>query len=187
MNQSRWRPRLFVMVSIVLVLLLGLEVTLLQLGLHPEHGESVDVATNLELMPAPPLEGRDAFAEVEERTLFHWQRRYSPSPTAPGTPAEVATAWQLLGIVGTAQGNMAIFSDSSGQVRVRLREGETASTMRVRHIQPEQVTVVIDGEEKVFPLGKARSAQAATEVGGAEDERIRKLPKNLLTPEMIND
>lgn len=144
-----------------LVLLTSLVLEAVWFGLVVSGGGGAEPGISnysAELPAIVPMAGREAFEETVERSLFSWNRR----PNVAEQPVDeigLPSKWHLTGVVNTGTATYAIFSDESGNQRLRLEQGMYLEKWKLESITAEQVTLS-DGEEtEVFYLRESGQEQ----------------------------
>ncbi|WP_461519374.1 hypothetical protein [Porticoccus sp.] len=145
----------------MLVLSVGLVLEIAWLGvLIPLSGEveATDISYNVAPPAIVPMAAREAFEESVERSLFSWNRRPKVSEQ-PVSEEGLPSKWVLTGVVNTGRATYAIFSDSSGEQRLRLEEGMYLEKWKLESITPEQVTLSDGDETEEFYLRETGQPQ----------------------------
>ncbi len=114
---------------------------------------------------------RHVFAEIVARPLFSASRRpfAGESEAAKEQPAGESVAIELVGTLLTERGAAALLQPQ-GQIARWFHAGDTVAGWEVKAIQREQVSLRLDGEDKILAL-RADLAQAVQPTKKAERRR----------------
>lgn len=150
--------------GIVLALLVGLVLEVIWFGIVLPASNGTDpIHANYSAEPPTivPMAGREMFDESVERALFSWNRRPKVQEEQPVSEEGQLSQWHLTGVVNTGSATYAIFSDESGNHRLRLEQGMYLEKWRLETITAEEVTLS-DGEDtEVFYLQETGQQQKA--------------------------
>ncbi len=142
-------PLVRLLKGLILVFLFSLVLEVAWFGVlmpRPSDIDAADISYNVAPPAIVPMAAREAFEESVERSLFSWNRRPQVTEQQPVGDEGLPSKWQLTGVVNTGHATYAIFSDSSGEQRLRLEEGMYLEKWKLESITAERV-MLSDGEE----------------------------------------
>ena len=100
------------------------------------------------------LSGLEDFSQAVERNLFSWKRRPTGAKeeTAANDGNELASKWQLTGLVNTGESTYAIFSQVEGERQIRIEQGMELESWTAEAVDTEQITLVSGDKREVYRL-----------------------------------
>ncbi|MEH6466477.1 MAG: hypothetical protein V7722_02505 [Porticoccus sp.] len=155
--------KLFKSIVILLLLVLALEIVWFGIGSQLFRVKSKEVAIDYSIEPPEitQLSSLDAFRVVVSRSLFNWNRRPKTINQQPVSEEGLSSRWQLSGVVNTGNAIYALFSEVSGDRRLRLERGMYLEKWKLKSITAEKVRLSNEEEEEVFYLKETNLIQAS--------------------------
>lgn len=155
--------KLFKSIIILLLLVLAAEVLWFGIGSQLFRVKSKEVVIDYSIEPPAitQLSSLDAFRIVVSRSLFNWNRRPKTIEHQPVSEEGLSSRWQLSGVVNTGNAIYALFSEVSGDRRLRLEQGMYLEKWKLKSITAEQVRLSNEEEEEVFYLKETNLIQAS--------------------------
>jgi type II secretory pathway component PulC len=163
--------------SIVILLLLVLAVEIAWFGIDSQlfRAKSNEVVIDYSIEPPAIKQSSslDAFRVVVSRSLFNLNRRPKTIGLQLVSEVGLLSRWQLSGVVSTGNETYALFSEVSGDRRLRLEQGMYLEKWKLKSITAEQVRLSNEGEVEVFHLRETNPTQEA------EEKRVKNKVKSV--------
>lgn len=155
--------KLFKSIVILLLLVLAVEIAWFGIGSQLFRIKSKEVVIDYSIEPPAikQISSLDAFRVVVSRSLFNWNRRPKTIDQQPVSEEGLSSRWQLSGVVNTGNAIYALFSEASGDRRLRLEQGMYLEKWKLKSITAEKVRLSNEEEEEVFYLKEISLIQAS--------------------------
>ncbi|HEB26793.1 MAG TPA: hypothetical protein ENI05_03305 [Porticoccus sp.] len=156
--------KLFKSIVILLLLVLAVEIVWFGIGSQLFRIKSKEVVIDYSIEPPSikQISSLDAFRVVVSRSLFNWNRRPKTIDQQPVSEVDLSSRWQLSGVVNTGNAIYALFSEVSGDRRLRLEQGMYLEKWKLKSITAEKVRLGNEEEEEVFYLKETSLIQASS-------------------------
>ena len=150
--------------SALLAGILAFEITFGPFMAEPPPASSARAEKPVESLSDTPLQNPaiSTFAEIVERPLFTQSRRPPPKKdTKVATAAQKPETFELIGVIISPAGRMALLRTLATSEIVRAVEGQTVGGWEVRAIKPTQVVLQQGDDSEVLKINDATAPPAA--------------------------
>lgn len=169
--------KLFKSLVIWLLFILVVEVAWFGIG-HKLLAANSSVAIfdyNIEAPEIAKIAAAETFREAVSRSLFNWNRQPKAANQQLVNQEGLSSRWRLTGVVNTGNATYAIFSEISGDRRLRLEQGMYLEKWKIGSITDERVLLNnSDEEDEVFYLKETSNTETAPKRKGARKKPEKK-------------